>query len=241
MVRDAILGGPGLSDERFARLVEEMIDCRKLGFRDLTQAVNYVTSHDVEGLRNERLYDFLQNNGVALKEKQIKLAFVCLLTAVGIPMILAGEEFADQHDQPIRHPEKQTDPVNFRRMEEQWRRGVFDYVGRLVNLRTSSAALTVNDTRFLHYDFTPGRRVIAWQRGTDGSRDLVVVVANFSAWQTANPESGNAEYRVANWPSLPPGRRWKEITQQRDVPAEWAGREPLFPWEAKVYAMVPAA
>ena len=31
-------------------------------------------------------------------EKRIKLAFACLLTAVGIPMILAGEEFADQHD-----------------------------------------------------------------------------------------------------------------------------------------------
>jgi len=31
-------------------------------------------------------------------EKRIKLAFVFLMTAVGIPMFLAGEEFADAHD-----------------------------------------------------------------------------------------------------------------------------------------------
>jgi pullulanase len=237
MVRDAILGGPDLSNDGFARLVRDMIDCRNLGFRDGAQAVNYVTSHDVEGFRNERLFNFLQNNGVAFKEKQIKLAFVCLLSAVGIPMILAGEEFADQHDLPIRHPEKQTDPVNFRRMEDPWRRRIFDYVARLVQLRTSSAALSTNDTRFLHFDFTPGRRVIAWERGA-AAGELVVVVANFSAWGTENPGSPDAEYRVANWPPLPAGRRWREITQERDVPAEWAGREPVFPWEAKVYAMV---
>ena len=110
LVRDAILGGPGLSDNRFRRLVEEMIDCRNLGFRDGAQAVNYITSHDVEKFRNERLFNFLDNNRVAYKEKQIKLAFVCLLTAVGIPMILAGEEFADQHDLPPVHPQK---PVSY--------------------------------------------------------------------------------------------------------------------------------
>jgi hypothetical protein len=52
---------------------------------------------------NERLYNYLDFNGVAFKEKQIKLAFACLLTAVGIPMILAGDEFADEHDIDIFH------------------------------------------------------------------------------------------------------------------------------------------
>lgn len=237
LVREAVLGGPGMNGDDFGRLVEKMVDCRRLGFRDGAEAVNYITSHDVEGYRNERLYNFLDNNGVGLKEKQIKLAFVCLLTVVGIPMILAGEEFADEHDLPVRHPEKQTDPVNFRRLEEPWRRDIFEFVARLVRLRTSSDALAMNDTRILHRDFTAGRRVVAWERGSQGSGDVVVVVANFSSWGTENPQAAGAEYRVANWPPLPPGRKWREITQQRDVPAEWAGREPLFPWEAKVYAM----
>jgi pullulanase len=40
----------------------------------------------------------LRKDPAELCEKRIKLAFVCLLAAVGIPMILAGEEFADEHD-----------------------------------------------------------------------------------------------------------------------------------------------
>ena len=43
---------------------------------------------------------------------------------------------------------------------------------------------------------------------------------------------------MPNWPATPPGRRWREVTQDRDVPREWVGREPIFPWEAKVYAAV---
>jgi hypothetical protein len=38
---------------------------------------------------------WLEANGVYFKEERTKLAFVCLLTAVGIPMIFAGEEFCD--------------------------------------------------------------------------------------------------------------------------------------------------
>ncbi|KAF7510073.1 hypothetical protein GJ744_007177 [Endocarpon pusillum] len=239
-VRDVVLGGTGLDDDAFARRVEEMVDCTisRVGFGDGAKAINYITSHDVGGPRNERLYNFLHNNGVMHKEQQIKLAFVCLLTSVGVPMIFAGEEFGDEHDLPTSDTEKQLDPVNFRRREEPWRKDVFDYVARLVHFRTTADALSVNDTRFLHYDFAPGRRVMAWERGGANSNDRVVVVANFSPWGTENPLAATAEYRVANWPALSAGRKWREITKGRDVPVEWAGREPIFAWEAKVYAMV---
>ena len=50
------------------------------------------------------------------------------MTAVGIPMIFAGEEFADEHDLVIRHPEKQVDAVNFDRRRDFWRQRVFEYV-----------------------------------------------------------------------------------------------------------------
>ena len=49
------------------------------------------------------------------------------MTAVGIPMIFAGEEFADQHDLAVVHPHKQVDPVNFDRLQDPWRRRVFEY------------------------------------------------------------------------------------------------------------------
>jgi len=52
------------------------------------------------------------------------------------------------------------------------------------------------------------------------------------------PSGPSAEYVVPTWPLTSPGRRWREVTQDRDVPPEWVGREPIFSWEAKVYATV---
>lgn len=91
---------------------------------------------------------------------------------------------------------------------------------------------------FIHVDFDAGKRVLAWRRGWPGTDKLVVVVANFSDFATDNPSSPSAEYRVQDWPLNPPEGRWREITQGRDVPPEWVGREPIFPWEAKVYTQV---
>ena len=61
----------------------------------------------VEGFRNERLFNYLNNNGIWETEKRIKLAFACLLTAVGVPMILAGEEFADPQNHRAVFPDKE--------------------------------------------------------------------------------------------------------------------------------------
>ena len=238
MVRNAVLGRVDDEAPDFETGVQRMIDCRRVGFADGAQAVNYVGSHDVEGFRNERLFTFLRNNGVVFTEERIKLAFACLLTAVGIPMILAGDEFGDQHDLSVSHPPKQRDAVNFDRLEEPFRRRIFDYVSRLVALRTSYDALSVNDTDFIHSDFNDGKRVVVWRRGTRNSSSQVVVVANFSDFVTANASGPNAEYRVPNWPVTPAGMRWREVTQARDVPDEWVGREPIFAWEAKVYVLL---
>jgi pullulanase len=57
LVRHAILGQNDDAEPSFEQTIRKLIDCRLLGFRDGAQAVNYVTSHDVEGFRNERLYN----------------------------------------------------------------------------------------------------------------------------------------------------------------------------------------
>ncbi|MGA1876329.1 MAG: alpha-amylase family glycosyl hydrolase [bacterium] len=237
-VRHAILGKNAPGDNTFEETVRKMIDCRALGYSDGAQTVNYLGSHDTEGWQNERLYDFLQNNGIYETERRIKLAFACLLTAVGIPMILAGDEFAECSDLKCTHPHKQMDAVNFERMEEIWRRRIFDYVANLVHFRTKSPALGVNDNEFIHIDFSEGKRVLAWRRGLPQSSDQVVVVANFSDWGTSDPFNPRSEYIVHNWPGTPQGKSWKEISLNRTVSSDMIGREPLFPWEAKVYATV---
>jgi pullulanase len=237
MVRFAILGHNDEKEPSFEWTVRKMIDCRLMGFSDGAQAFNYVGSHDVGGFRNERLFNFLLNNGVVLTEERIKLAFVCLLTAVGVPMIFAGDEFADQHDLKVDDAHKQTDAVNYGRVDEPFRMQIFNYVSRLVKFRTSSDALAVNDTDFIHVDFNEGKRVVVWRRGRTGMGEHVIVVANFSDFVSQNIGAGG-EYRVPNWPATPTGKRWREITQQRDIPPEWVGREGIAAWEAKVYSLV---
>ncbi|MEM8638113.1 MAG: alpha-amylase family glycosyl hydrolase [Cyanobacteria bacterium P01_G01_bin.54] len=244
-VRQVILGKPGAGDRSFEWTVRKLIDCRFLGFKDGTQVVNYLTSHDVGGYGNERIYDYLVNQGITETqeiERRLKLAFVCLLTAVGIPLILAGDEFGDCHDLDLSNEHtnhKQVDPVNFERLQEPWRQDLFRYVARLVKFRTLAPALALNDTDVLHIDYAEGKKVIVWQRGT--GRDRVIVVANFSDYGTPDPFSPKAEYVVPRWPKTPNGLCWHEVTQDRVVLPHSVGREPIFPWEAKIYHWVETA
>jgi len=243
-VRAAVVGRQHEREPNFEWTVRKMIDARLFGYGDLAQAVIYLTSHDVEGPGNERLFNFLLNNRVADPGRRVKLAFACLLTAVGVPMILAGDEFADQHDLldargHVTHDGgKQVDPVNFTRMDDPWRKDLRGYVSRLVALRTHHDALAVNEVEFLHVDFNDAKRVLVWRRGFADSTQQVVVVANFSDYGTPEPFGPGAEYVVPNWPATPAGRRWREMSQGYDVAPGQVGREPIFPWEAKVYALV---
>jgi 1,4-alpha-glucan branching enzyme len=236
-LRNAILGHTIYGQSDFAMGIQILIDCRRRGFTDLTQAVIYVTSHDVGGgVQNQRLYSWLEANGVILKEERYKLAFACLLTAVGLPMFLAGEEFADESKlNALDDYQMQIDPVNYQRLEQDaWRRGLLSCVGRLVKLRATADALSVNDLQWIHTDLN-GKRVVAWQRGRPGVDDPVVVVANFSDFASAP----GTDYIVENFPSSPPGQKWWEVVSDRTEGLR-AGREPLIAWGVQVYTLVTA-
>lgn len=245
LLRCAVLG-IAADNESFESTVMKMVDCRRLGFDDMAQAVNYIGSHDVEGSHKERIattfrYQFPkvddanQNNEIG---KRVKLAFSCLLTAVGIPMILAGDEFADEdhlfniHGNVTNDSGKQIDPVDFTRLADPWRQDVLSCVKNLIQIRKTHPSLGVNDTKWLHHDPTPGRQIYAWQRG--GDDNPIVVVANFSDFSTADPFNPSSEYVVPNWPR-PNDFAWKEVCLNRPVDEGRIGREPIFPWEAKVY------
>jgi pullulanase len=74
-VRAAIVGENADGQSSFEWTVRKAIDCRNIGFASGLQAVNYITSHDVEQYRRERLFTMLRN--FSEQEKRIKLAFVC--------------------------------------------------------------------------------------------------------------------------------------------------------------------
>jgi pullulanase len=230
-LRGVILGNAAEGDG-FEWTVRKMVDCtldNSHPFTDLAQAVIYITSHDVGGFGNERLYNFLQNNSITDTseiQRRAKLAFACLLTAVGIPMIFAGEEFADIQDNFLDPDFKQTDPVNYARKTDPWRMELFNYVANLVKFRKECPALGENDTNFIHVD--QNGQIMAWTRGTSNQAP-VVVVANFSSNDTPGDE-----YVVQNWPNKGQSG-WREITQNRNVPDNWVGREPLMRNEVKIY------
>ena len=236
-IRMALIGRQHENEPSFEATVRRALDCRSFGYADLSQAVIYLTSHQVEGFRNERLFDFFMRSGVADAEKRTKLAFACLLTAVGVPMIFAGEEFADRHDAFDEQGNVTQGTVDFSRLGDDWRERIKSHVSRLIQLRTSYDALAGNDIEIIHADFDDGKRVMAWRRGQAGSQSQVVVVANFSDFTTPDAEAPHAEYVVPGWPEAPPSRRWREVPQQRWIAETRAGREPLYSWEAKVYAL----
>lgn len=116
-------------------------------------------------------------------------AFALLLTAPGIPMLLAGEEFGDVHD--LDHSDwrlKMSDPVDWRRRDQPGHRALWHRVQDLVRLRTSSAVLQRNEVEFLYFhptiDENDGPRVFAYARTGGrplGSPHQVLVVVNAGA------------------------------------------------------------
>ena len=189
------------------------------GFYDLSQAVNYLTSHDVEGEHEKRIMNYLfgpllrwyqrpdylehirwiadnldtsevpntdrHAHGEALE--RVRSAFALLLTSVGIPMILAGDEFGDVHD--LDHTNwrlKMSDPVDWdRRDKSDNNRSLWANVRDLVRLRIDHAGLKRNEVNFFYFhpaiDENDGEAVFAYcrTRGENlGSNDQVVIVAN---------------------------------------------------------------
>jgi len=186
------------------------------GYDDMACSVDYITSHDVADaprLMNIILGPMLQAAGlgdgsvqnvrwamdnadsssnpalqgvVQAALRQAFGAFAILMTSVGMPMWLAGEEFGDVHDTDyIDVNAKQQDPV-------QWGRAAFSRnaeleanVAKLIQLRTSHPALQRNEVECFYFhpqfDDNDGPRVFAYCRTGGqplGVSGQVIVIAN---------------------------------------------------------------
>jgi pullulanase len=62
-IRMALIGLRHEHEPDFESTVRRAIDCRGFGYTDLSQAVIYLTSHDLGGFRNERLFEFFTHSG----------------------------------------------------------------------------------------------------------------------------------------------------------------------------------
>lgn len=184
------------------------------GFADLACSISYVTSHDVADaprLMNVILGSILQgqqlgrgdvanvrsvidgsstdariSGAVSFALYRVLGVFAILMTSVGIPMFLAGEEFADVHDLDFLGVNtKQQDPIQWARASYPGQAHLLANVSALVKLRTSHPALQRNEIEFFYFhpqfDDNDSPRVFGYARtgGTAiGSAGQVIVLAN---------------------------------------------------------------
>jgi pullulanase/glycogen debranching enzyme len=187
------------------------------GFADMACSISYVTSHDVADgprLMNVILGSILQGQqlgpgdvpnvrtiidgsptdgriigAVTFALYRVFGVFAVLMTSVGIPMFLAGEEFADVHDLDFLDVNtKQQDPVQWARAYYPGQSALLANVTALVKLRTTHPALQRNEIGFFHFhpqfDDNSGVRVFGYARtgGTaTGNTGQVIVLANMGS------------------------------------------------------------
>ena len=127
-----------------------------------------------------------RNGAVNFALYRIFGVFALMLTSVGMPMFLAGEEFGDVHDLDFKSDQpKQQDPVQFRRLAFPGNHTLQDQAGRLIMLRTNHAALQRNEVEFFYFhpqfDDNDAPRVFGYARTAGkpvGNLGQVIVLAN---------------------------------------------------------------
>lgn len=133
--------------------------------------------------------------------ERVGSAFALTLTSVGMPMFLAGEEFADIHDLDYENADrKMTDPVDWTRRQIFGHQTVQDRVRDFANLRITHPALQRNEVEFFYFhpaiDQNDGEKVFAYCRtgGQDlGKQNQVMVLAN----------CGPQNFPVFDFPNFP--------------------------------------
>ncbi|MDP4267492.1 MAG: alpha-amylase family glycosyl hydrolase [Bacteroidota bacterium] len=225
-----------LLNDTMSRLMENITTNtreRELTVDAITQVKNAVEETSDEFRRVKMLQEAHK-----LGLMKTKGAFGILMTSVGIPMFLAGEEFGDIHDLDYNNWRlKMSDPVDWDRMKIKGHTKLFNYVSELINLRKNHPALKRDGIEFFHFnqniDNNDAERVFAYCRTNNtnlGSDNQVIVVANFK----------NAEYTEyqLHWP-------W-DINRIREVAKGIDSRDvrmlnintisiPLKPFEVRVF------
>jgi 1,4-alpha-glucan branching enzyme len=186
-----------LCNEQFdLERLKSALDAKREGYQGATNVVNYLTNHDHNHLMHE-----LGERGILGEAafKRAKLGSALLMTAMGIPMIWMGEEFAEYK---AKSPEQ--NKIDWTLLVNDENMSLHDYYKGLIFLRKNSHALYTENIEFFYEH--PDDRVLAYTRWNDeGSR--VVVVANLS---------GNflKDYTI---PHIPADGTWHEWGSDYDV------------------------
>lgn len=207
--------------------------CLERGFEAGSQVIKFTANHrtirPMHDLKFQKFYQVRPGPSVAanygssgdVAMRKARLGLLTLMTSVGTPMILAGQEFAEDSPNTIYF-----NPVDWKMLERQGNQAHLDFVRRLIQLRHQRPALRGAHIRFTGADFATEKLVQFSRR--DESGDEVVVVLNFD----------NQPRQVEL--VLPRPGRWRELLSGETIEvagataavtvAEWDGR--LYAFEA---------
>ena len=178
-------------------LLGSILRAQGLGAGDLADVKGTLETAELHPARQSSQ----RNGAVSFALYRVFGVFALMLTSVGMPMFLAGEEFGDVHDLDFRDVQsKQQDPVQFRRLAFPDNRKLQEQVGSLLRSRATRPELQRNEVEFFHFhpqfDDNDSPRVFGYARtagNAAGNHDQVLVLANMGPQKFSS-------YEVPGWP-----------------------------------------
>jgi 1,4-alpha-glucan branching enzyme len=181
-VRDLLVNA-ALSPGDFAYIMHP----ERAGFSNMHQRITYVESHDEERIMQELAeHGYPGSQAVA---RAITAAALCL-TAPGIPMLYAGQEFGEA-TQKVVGP----NPLHWELLNRPAGAQIHDALRKMIHLRTRNTALQNGKLQILRNDAEQDMAI--YRRFLD--EDNVVVLCNFS--------TERQEVKIP----LPIGGKWKNL------------------------------
>ncbi|MBU0679355.1 MAG: hypothetical protein KJ626_14745 [Verrucomicrobia bacterium] len=179
--------------ELMAGEFERIMDPLQLGFSNAVQRIAYVESHD-----EERVVRELVDAGFSLAEAldRAEMGLALTLTAPGIPMVYAGQEFGESTRKVVGW-----NALQWMKLELPIFRRLYESTKRLTTLRTYSPALSEGSFRILQSD--PEHGVAVYER--KAGEAIVIVAVNF----------GDEDVELAM--KLPGGGLWNIVIGDENI------------------------
>jgi 1,4-alpha-glucan branching enzyme len=148
--------------------------------RPVKYLANHRTTRPVHNIKFHSFYHLQPHLSVAenyassgdLAMRKAGLGLLMLFTSVGTPMLLAGQEFADDSACTMYF-----NPIDWALLEREKNQVYLDFVRWLISLRRKHAALRTTNVEFYPIDFAT-ERILCFKRW-DQEDDVVVITLNF--------------------------------------------------------------
>lgn len=159
-------------------------ECLEAGFSAECWPVKYLANHrttrPVHTIKFHRFHhiqphppvaeDYATPDDVALRKA--RLGLLALFISVGTPMLLAGQEFAEDSASTVYFS-----PIDWSMLEREKNQAHLDFVRRLIRLRREHPALRTANVEFYPNDFA-AHKLLCFKRWHEAG-DVVVVALNF--------------------------------------------------------------